>query len=216
MLKKIKALPKTTFYCRQKKETKCYCGLLCLYYVSFHECGCQISRVQNPESELRCYMNTLSAWCFAYFKQPCAHTRSSLQKHRRRWSENRQTSWSLASKWKCYSILSSRLYCLRLWSLNKCTYSTAVVLIEKYFTVIIFLVCFTSFHNVDRESAYVFGINLYNKMPIINQYTRWGKINHVWVHILLICAYCWKCNTWNAKVNFSNDNNLYDYNFEQK
>ncbi len=60
--------------------------------------------------------------------------------------------------------MRSRLYCLRLWLLNKCTYLTAVVLVEKYcnlelvellgiriktrnFTVIIF------FHNVDRDIA---------------------------------------------------------------
>ncbi len=36
-----------------------------LYYASFFlVCGCQISTVQILESELRCYMNTLSARCF--------------------------------------------------------------------------------------------------------------------------------------------------------
>ncbi len=58
-------------YFRKKKETKCYCNCSPrLYYASFFlVCGCQISRVQILESELRCYMNTLSALCFAYFKQ---------------------------------------------------------------------------------------------------------------------------------------------------
>ncbi len=83
---------------------------------------------------------------------------------------------------------------LNLWLLNKCTYSTAVVLVEQQaiaiwnysgitwnFTVIIFFICFSCFHNVDGdlEIAYVFGINLYNKKPIINPYTEvkyaWGK-----------------------------------------
>ncbi len=44
-----------------------------LYYASFHVCGCQISRVQIPESELRCYKDTFSARRFAYFKQSGNH-----------------------------------------------------------------------------------------------------------------------------------------------
>ncbi len=52
-----------------------------LYYASFfHVCGCQISRVKIPESELRCYMNTLSALCFAYFKQYGNHAHT-LARH---------------------------------------------------------------------------------------------------------------------------------------
>ncbi len=35
--------------------------------------GCQISRIQIPESDFRCYKDTFSAQCFAYFKQSGNH-----------------------------------------------------------------------------------------------------------------------------------------------
>ncbi len=48
-----------------------------LYYASFHECGCQIIRVQIPESELR-YMDTFSARWFAYFKESGNRTHAHM------------------------------------------------------------------------------------------------------------------------------------------
>ncbi len=57
----------------KKDETKKYFDIL----KSLHECGCQISSVQIPQSELRCYKDTLSAQCFAYFKQSGNHTYST-------------------------------------------------------------------------------------------------------------------------------------------
>ncbi len=40
---------------------------------SFHSCGCQISIVQIPESEIPCYKDTFSARCLVYLKQSGNH-----------------------------------------------------------------------------------------------------------------------------------------------
>ncbi len=81
-IKKNKNFTKNLFLFSSKKRRQniiADCST-CLYYASFRVCGCQISRVQIPESELRCYKDTFSAWCFAYFKQSCNHAHA-LARH---------------------------------------------------------------------------------------------------------------------------------------
>ncbi len=74
MYSKIKTLPKTSFYfCQKRRQNVIVDCSTRLYYASFHECGCQISKVQITESGLRCYKDTFSARCLAYFKQSGNH-----------------------------------------------------------------------------------------------------------------------------------------------
>ncbi len=121
------------FLSNRKQNIIADCCTRLYYTMFFHVCGCQTSRVQIPESELHCYMNTLSSLCFIYFKQSGNHANGSLLIGEAPltmiWNNNKHAG-------KCHStslcsVMRSRLYCLQLWKLNKGIYSTAVVLIEN-------------------------------------------------------------------------------------
>ncbi len=104
-----------------------------LYYASFHECGCQISRFQTLNQSFA--VTSSSARCCQNLATMCTHSHLIAEAPPPMIWKQWQTSWRLASKWKRHSaglcsVMRSRLYCLRLWSLNKCTYSTAVVNLE--------------------------------------------------------------------------------------
>ncbi len=95
------------------------------------------SNPQNSAFLLKGYIFCLLLGLIFAIWKSCvyASARSSLQK-RRRWSENtdKQVSWRLPISMRCLcSVMKSQLFCLRLWLLIECTYSTAVVLIAKHY-----------------------------------------------------------------------------------